>query len=203
MPVFAAGYRPSLGSETRRMNHSRACPPEGRRPPPPLSEERIRRRRAGSTAADDPAASKLTRRAMPTGSFAPDFALQDRRGAAGYLALSQDGEHDCRVGRRDRVPSRSATNAATGPNQKCARRRLPPWSEQRPGDPHHDDGCCGGPKSSPTDVHASVEQDADQRHGDDAFDCALRRGSQDLARRLRPGRTRPGRVRARERVAGR
>ena len=103
----------------------------------------------------------------------PGLALQNRRGAAGYLALSQDGEHDGGVGRRDGCADQQRdVPAETEPEVRHGgdgRRR-----QEGPGDPHHDDGSGGGPKSPPADVHAAVEQDAQQRHGDDAFDGALR-----------------------------
>jgi len=46
--------------------------------------------------------------------------------------------------------------------------------EEGPGDPNHHDRSGGGPESPYPDVHTAVEQDAQQRHGDDAFDGPLR-----------------------------
>src|SRR5665811_1908571 len=68
-----SGYRPSLGSEMRRMNHTRARPPKSpKAAPTPIWSRNSPTTCTAAPPLSDPAASRLTSRAMPTGSLAPD-----------------------------------------------------------------------------------------------------------------------------------
>ena len=58
--------------------------------------------------------SSATSRAMPTGSFAPDFALQEHAAATADLAAAEHREHHGRVGRRQRGAEQERGTPAEG-----------------------------------------------------------------------------------------
>src|SRR5450759_1915931 len=115
-----SGYRPSLGSETRRMNHSRARPPKSPKATPmPIWRMNSPPTCTRAPPLSDPAASRLIRRAMPTGSFAPDSPsrIVEERPAISRCPRMENTTPGS-VG-ATAVPSRSATYQLN-PNPKCA-----------------------------------------------------------------------------------
>ena len=115
-----SGYRPSLGSETRRMNHSRARPPtRPRAAPTPIWSPNSPTTWTSAPLLRDPTVSKLTKRAMPTGSFAPDSPSRIVEERPGISRCPRTENTTAGSVGAMAVPSSSATYQLK-PKPKCA-----------------------------------------------------------------------------------
>ena len=106
------------------------------------------------------------------------LALEQHPGPAGDLPPAEHGEHHGRVGGRHRRPHEQRQVPAHARDVVRGHRGAR-GGDERSGDPGPDDGGGGGAEPAPADVHAAVEQDDRQRHGDDVLD---RGGGQHRAR---------------------
>ena len=133
--------------------------------------------------------------AIPTGSFAPDSPCEDRAGAAADLAAAEHGEHDRRVGGRERGAEQAARDPARGRAGSARRRRSARRSRTCRARRARGSARPRTAEAPPADVHAAVEEDHDQR--DDARSARRSRTrSRRRARARGPRRPRPRRGRA-------
>src|SRR5215469_10041667 len=143
-------YSPSLGSGTRRMNASRAMPPATPTAVPTAICKANSVTTCQATPAAEPcAASSAASSAIPTGSLAPD-------------SPSSSTPVRPATSRRPNTEKTTAGSvAATAvPSSRASRQSIPATK-------------CAA-VAAPADVHAAVEQDDRQRHGDHAFHCRNR-----------------------------
>jgi len=140
-----SGYRPSLGSGTRRMNPTSSAPPTAPTAAPTASCTRNAAAMlpAACRPAAGPAASRLANRAIPTGSLAPDSPSRmvplrpatSRRpstenitaGSVGASAVpSSNADHQSRSNRAWASTAKAAavTNVPATPTQTTGRAAL-------------------------------------------------------------------------------
>jgi hypothetical protein len=100
--------------------------------------------------------------------------LEDGAAAPGHLSLAEHGEDHGRVGRRNRGGDQHR-GVPRQADHEVQEQRGPDSGEEGARDTDQRDGARGLAGLRPADPHASVEEDEDQGHGDQAVHGLLRR----------------------------